>query len=587
MRVADYVMTRLVAEGISKLFLVTGRGILYLSDAAAKNENIDCICPHHEQAAGFAASAYAQCNHNHIGACLVSTGCAATNVITPILCAWQDEIPLVVISGQNFLNETERYRKIGVRTFGQQEADIVKVVQPITKYAVMLENPNDIVQELDKIFFYAKSGRKGPVLIDIPIDLQSSRIEPEAQKHFIPSTVSYKCPSLSKLYSLLNKAQRPVLLLGANSFSVRQELSAFINKHQIPVVYEAGAVNVYPAVNELSIGAVGTMAANRAGNFAIQNSDLIITIGAKLSSMTVGLDSSKFARKAQIVVVDIDDSEIKKNTVNIDEFICTDLKSFFTSFKLDFKVPNVWKDKCLHWKKIFAKCEERYHRTTLVDIYILGKVLSDLLDEDAIFVTDSGLEQLILPTTISFKENQLCIQPESQGAMGFALPAAIGAWYACKRQTVVVTGDGSIMMNIQELQTVVHNHIPLKIIIVNNNGYSVIRKRQQDLFRTRTVGTDSENGLSCPDFSKVAACFGIQYIKICNESELYNKLKDVLSFNDSIICEVMSPVTQEYLHSSFARTKTGKFVQRPLEDQAPYLDRDLFLSEMIVEPIDQ
>ncbi len=586
MRVADYVMSSLTEENINDLFMITGRGILYLSDAAAKNERLNCVCTHHEQAVGFAAMAYAQSSHS-MGACLVSTGCAAANVITPLLCAWQDEVPFIVISGQNTLNETVRHRKVPVRTFGQQEADIVDIVKSITKYAVMIENPEDIAFELDKAFYLARQGRKGPVLIDIPLDIQNMRVEPEILKRFIPDFENIPVPDLTLCYDLLKKSERPLLLLGAASFSAQKEIISFVDKYQIPVVYETSAVDVYPSDYELSIGAVGTMAANRAGNFSVQNADLIIAVGAKLSSMTVGNDSSKFAREAKILVVDIDDTELSKDTINYTYFIQAELKNFFDKFELAYTAPETWRQKCLHWKKIFPKCEDRYHRERLVDIHVLAEALSHTLDKEAVFVTDAGLEELITPTTISFKAQQICIQPASQGAMGYALPAAIGAWYARKGQVVLVIGDGSIMMNIQELQTIVHNNIPIKIIIVNNNCYSVIRKRQKDLFRTRTIGTDFGNGVSCPDFEKIALCFGIKYIKIENEQELSTNLKTAFAYQGAVICEVMAPETQEYLHSSFARTKTGKFVQRPLEDQSPFLDRYLFLSEMIVEPIDQ
>lgn len=586
MRVADYVMLRLAEENIHDLFMITGRGILYLSDAAAKNDKLNCICMHHEQAVGFAAMAYSQSSLG-MGACLVSTGCASTNVVTPLLCAWQDEVPFITVCGQNTLNETVQFRKASVRTFGQQEADIVSIVRSITKYAVMLERPEDIAYELDKAFFYAQEGRKGPVLLDIPLDIQNARIEPEKLRRFVVPHDSIPYPDLTLCYELLKNSVRPVMLLGAGAFIAKKEIACFVKKYQIPVVYETNAVNVYSSENKLSVGAVGTMAANRAGNFAVQNADIIIAVGAKLSSMTVGNDKSKFAREAKLIVVDIDDTELSKDTVNHTLFVRSNLKDFFVTFQLDYIIPEDWIIKCLHWKNIFPKCEEKYHRENLVDLHVLSQALSNLLDEDAVFVTDAGLEELITPTVISFKTTQLCIQPASQGAMGYALPAAIGAWYSCKRQVVLVTGDGSIMMNIQELQTVVHNNIPIKIIIVNNNCYSVIRKRQKDLFRSRTIGTDFENGVSCPSYKKVAECFGIRYTRIENEQKLYESLEEVLSSDGPVICEVMAPEEQGYLHSSYARTKTNRFVQRPLEDQSPFLDRELFLSEMIVSPIDQ
>lgn len=586
MRVADYIMQRLVENGIRHLFMITGRGMLYLSDAAAKQDGLTCVCPHHEQAAAYAAMAYAQ-SVNGMGACMVSTGCAGTNALTPVLCAWQDEVPMIVVSGQNTLNETVRHTGVPVRTFGQQEADIVSLAAPITKYAVMIDDPQKIAFELDKAFYLANEGRKGPVWIDVPLDIQNARVEPEKLSRFTPEKTVSGVPDLTELQVALSAAKRPVLLLGAGVAAARNDVFSFVEKHQIPVVFESAAVDVYGSALPLSIGAIGAMGANRAANFAVQNADVILSVGAKLTTMTVGNEPAKFARAAKIFAVDIDDAEFQKNTVRLHQKIVCGFADFFTLLKTDFVTPSDWSEKCAHWKEIFPKCEDFRRAGDTVDIYLLADELGKTLADDAVFVTDAGLEELITPTTIPFKAAQKCVQPASQGAMGYALPAAIGAWYAAKRQTVLVTGDGSVMMNLQELQTIAHNKIPVKIIIVNNNCYAVIRKRQKDLFRTRTVGTDSENGVSCPDFRKVADCFGLKYEKISNPAELTAKLPAVLSDSEAVICEVMAPQDQTYLHNSYARTKTGKFVQRPLEDQSPYLPRDVFLSEMIVEPIDQ
>lgn len=586
MRVADYIMQRLVEQNVQHLFMITGRGMLYLSDAAAKQEGLTCICPHHEQAASYAAMAYAQTTDG-FGACMVSTGCAGTNALTGVLCAWQDEVPLIVISGQNTLKETVRYTHIPVRTFGQQEADVVALASPITKYAVMIDDPDSIAYELDKAFYLASNGRKGPVWIDVPLDIQNARIEETTLHRFIPKQTTTVTPDFSALKAALKAAKRPVLLLGASATKVRQNIVSFVEKHQIPVVYEISAVDVYGGTYPLSIGAVGAMGANRAANFAVQNADMILSIGAKLTTMTVGTEPEKFARKADIFAVDVDDAEFQKNTIALKHKIVCDFDAFFQALDTDFQAPFDWREKCLHWKEIFPKCENDRRQNDKVDIYVLADALSKTLAEDAVFVTDAGLEELITPTTINFKEKQKCIQPASQGAMGYALPAAVGAWFGLGRQTVLVTGDGSAMMNLQELQTIAHHQIPVKIIIVNNNCYAVIRKRQKDLFRTRTVGVDANNGVSCPDYQKVAECFGLAYERIENPQQLNDKLTAVLALDKPVICEVFAPEDQSYLHNSYARTQSGKFVQRPLEDQSPYLPREVFLNEMIIEPIDQ
>ena len=592
MRVADYIIQRLVCEGIKHLFMIAGRGILYLSDAVAKCTDMECIPVHHEQAAAFAAMAYSQYNNN-LGGCLVSTGCASTNAITATLCAWQDNIPCVFISGQNTLRETVRHTKLNIRTYGQQEADIVDIVSSITKYAIMIEDPSRIVYEMDKAIYLSQNGRKGPVWIDIPLDIQNMRIEPDDHERYIPEndTIPVNEEDVKIIYSWLKNASRPVIFIGSGirSAGATNILSEFVEKNKLPVVYASSAVDIYGADHDLSMGTVSTLAGNRAANFAVQNADVVVVIGCRLSSMTVGNAPQKFARNAKIAVVDIDSTEHKKATVRIDRFLHIDARDFLVKISKfpNFETDNNWQKKCRHWKEIFPKCESVCKTEGKIDLYYFAEQLSEVLDDDVVVVCDAGLEELIIPTTIEFRSHQRCLHPAAQGSMGYALPAGIGAWLASKKQIVVVVGDGSIMMNLQELQTISHYRYPLKIFVINNNCYAVIRKRQQDLFRTRTIGTDRENGVSCPDFSKVANCFDIPYRKISNTNELEVSLSDILDIPGPVLCEIMGLENQVYLHSSFARDKNGRFVQRPLEDQSPYLDRDVFLSEMLVEPIDQ
>jgi acetolactate synthase I/II/III large subunit len=589
-RVADYIMQRLALEGVRHLFLVTGRGMLYLSDAAAKNEDINCVPVHHEQAGGYAAMAYAQLN-NSIGACMVSTGCASTNAITPVLCAWQDEVPMIVISGQNMLKETVNYTGLPIRTYGQQEANVVELVKPITKYATMLKDANDIAYVMDKAFFAVKNGKKGPVWIDIPLDLQNARIEPEKLNRFEGRAESFvlKDEDLKSICEDLNGVKRPIIIFGSaiRSTDSIELLKKFIEKHNYPVVYTGSGVDVYSTNHPLSMGVLSVMAGNRPANFAVQNCDYLLVFGNRLTAMATDNFPEKFARAAKIVVVDIDENEHKKGNINIDKVIVADVKDTLEKL-LKSQVKNAktaWIDKCKEWKNVFPKCEDVYRGGEKVDLYEFTEALSSAMDENDVLVTDAGLEELIIPTNLLFKDGQRCLHPVSQGAMGFALPAAVGGYYSSGKNIIAVIGDGSIMMNIQELQTIDHNRLPVKIIVINNNAYAVIRSRQQDLFRTRTIGTDLTNGLSCPDFKKVASCFNLRYERINDQSEL-NKLKDILKMDGPVICEVICNENQKYLHSSYRKGQTGKFVQPPLEDQSPFLDRDLFLSQMIIEPID-
>jgi acetolactate synthase-1/2/3 large subunit len=591
-RVADYIIERLYNEGAKHIFMVTGRGILYLSDAVARHKEIKGISVHHEQAGAFAATAYAQCM-GKIGACLVSTGCAGTNAITGLLCAWQDAIPCIFVSGQNKLQETTRYSGIPLRTFGQQEADIVGIVEPITKYATMITDPKQIAYEMDKALYLSKTGRKGPVWIDVPLDIQNMRIEPDELERFEPMDDSDFAPSkedIEYVIKALQSAKRPVLLLGSAVRAVDAigELEKLLDKHPIPVTYAGSATDVYGASNQLSVGAVGSIGGTRAGNFAVQNSDLLLVLGCRLSPVTTGPDYDNFARAAKVIVVDIDSVEHSKNTVRIDRLIIADVKKFLVALmeKDVRKASDEWQNKCLHWKQVFPMCEDKYKLTEKVDLYYLAECLSETLSDGAVLLSDAGLEELIIPSTVCFRKGQRCIHPVSQGSMGYALPGAVGAYFACGRQTVAVIGDGSIMMNLQELQTISYHHLPIKIIVVNNNVYAVIRKRQAELFRTRTIGTDPANGVGCPSFQKVAQCFEIPYIRIDNSTDLKSRIATVINMDGPVLCEVMGVENQDYLRSSYAHNSQRRVVQRPLEDQAPFMERELLLSEMIIEPLD-
>ncbi len=594
MRLSDYIISRIYALGTDTIFSVSGRGILFLTDAVAKHKRINNVATHHEQAAGFSAVAYAQ-KSNRLGACLVSTGCASTNAITAVLSAWQDNIPCIFISGNNTLNETTNFKKAPIRTYGQQEADIIPIVKSITKYSVMITKANDIIQELDRAIKTALEGRKGPVWIDVPLDIQSAQIDFE--ESLIYKKIDFKKPvnpnqdEIDLISEKLNKSKRPVFLIGSGIKSSDSEkiFQSFIKKNKIPVVFSNSACDIYGSSYDLSVGSIGAMGASRAGNFALQNSDLVLVIGNRLSSYSTGNDFCKFAREAEIIVVDIDPGEFKKETVKIDRFIHSDAKVFLeklSEVEFNFKIED-WLIKCMHWKKIFGFVEPEFTSSNKIDLYELCDVLSDILPDECSLVTDSGYNEVILPTNIKFKNGQNAIHPISQGAMGYALPGAVGAYYAKKDNIFVVVGDGSIMMNLHELQTIRHNNIPAKIIVINNNVYGIIRRRQKDLFRRRTVGVDPSDGVSCPNFEKIANAFDLKYLKIDKKETLRSKLQSILDIKEPILIEIMCREDQSYIEVGTTKNLEKKYVRRPLEDQIPFLDRNIFLSEMIIKPIDQ
>lgn len=593
MRVADYIIEYLHSKGVDTIFSVSGRGALFLTDAVAKSGKLKNIAVHHEQSAAFASVAYAQ-SKNSVGACLVSTGCASTNTITGVLSAWQDNIPCFFISGQNTLNETTNYTNINIRTYGQQEANIVPIVQSITKYSVMLKKANDIITVMDEAYHHAMEGRKGPVWIDVPLDLQSAIVEIQDSSHINETKNSIPIVSDSIFEDVINrisKAKRPIILIGSGvrSANAEKELKKLVEKFGIPLVYSNSSPDIYGSSNELSIGSIGSMGASRAGNFSIQNSDLVLVLGNRLSSYVTGVDYCDFAREASIIVVDIDPIEHQKKSINIDLFIHSDVKYFISELNSRLVELDIseWSKKCTHWKQLFSSVEPIFKESFKIDLYEFTESLSNILPDNCSIVTDSGFIEVIIPTNFKFKQNQKAIHPISQGAMGFALPGGIGAYYASKEPVFVIVGDGSVMMNLQELQTIIHNKIPLKIIIINNNVYGIIRRRQVELFRGRTIGTNPDNGVSCPDFKKVANAFEIKYMIIENKGSLDTLLKDLVSIEGPVICEVICREDQSYIEVGTTRDQNRKMVRRPLEDQMPFINRDLFLAEMIINPIKQ
>lgn len=595
MRVADYIMERLVKAGVSHVFQVTGRGALFLSDALAKKSSLKSVSLHHEQSCAFAAISNAE-QTNGLGACLVSTGCASTNTITGVLSAWQDGIPCIFISGQNILNETSRFTGLPLRTFGQQEADIISIVSPITKFSRMITQPEEIVEALEAALQLAMSGRKGPVWIDVPLDIQSALIEPE-NIHVPTEKINYEpgAPTqedLNFVYEALGRAERPALMIGRGVRSADAEslLRDFIETWNLPLTYTASAPDTYGSSHPLSIGSVGAMGCSRAGNFAVANADLLIILGSRLTPLATGPDFCKFARAALTIVVDIDPIEHSKPEIRIDRFVNSDLKKFLEPLtqRPPSKSYSDWIAKCQRWKRLFSPVEPEFNSSDSVDLYQLSDRLSDLLPTPSTLITDSGLAEVILPSNIKFKDGVTCIHPASQGAMGFALPAAIGAQHAASHTVLAVIGDGSIMMNLQELESIRYQKLPVKIIVINNNVYSIIRRRQRDLFRKRTIGTDPDNGVSCPDFAKVAECFGLSYQKISSVMELDEGLTQLFSTEGPVLCEVIGRPDQGYIEIGQTRSQIDRrFVRRPIEDQEPFLPREIFLNEMIVDPIDQ
>ena len=592
MRLADFVIQYLKSKNVKNFFSVTGRGTLFLNDALARDKDIKSFFFHHEQSAAYAAITTPNINGN-ISCCMVSTGCASTNTITAVLSAWQDSLPVIFLSGQNFLNETTNFKKKNIRTYGQQEADIIKIIKPITKYSKMITDPMQIRYELDKAFFYANNKIKGPVWLDIPLDIQNSRLDNKKLKSFSKKYEIEKCTSklINKVFSEIKSSNRPAVLIGSGVKNAKciEEFKKFVNKYQIPVVYTSSGPSILGSEYKYSIGSIGSQGCSREGAFTVQNCDLLIVLGSRLNSLTIGLDVEKFARNAKKIIIDIDKNEYEKNKFKNSKLILSDL-GFFLKKMNERKIIirwNEWFLKCLNWKKIFKDKKDILNNSQKINLYELSDVLSKTLPSNSVFICDSGFIDVILPTNIRFKKKQICIHPVSQGSMGFALPAIIGAYSVKKNNIVSVIGDGSIMMNLQELQTIKYYNIPAKIFIINNKMYGIIRRRQKELFRGRTIGTDNTNGVASPDFRKISKAFDIKYKLIKTKKNLASEINNVLKEKETVICEIVADENQEYIEIGYAKNKKGEIVRRPLEDQKPFLDRNIFLREMIIDPIDQ
>lgn len=592
-RVADYIVQKLQDEGVRHVFLVTGRGLLFLSDAVARQDGIEGISTYHEQGASYAAMAYAQAGER-LGACLVSTGCAAANAVTAALCAWQDNVPVIFISGQHMLKETTHYSGLDIRTYGSQEADIVQMVQSITKCAVMLTRAEDVAFELEKAIYIARSGRPGPVWLDIPLDIQNIHVDAMQLRHYTPSgeriNPTIETTAVEYVLTELASAERPILLLGGGVRTAKAETLAasFAEQCGLPVVYTPAGADAYGSAHDLSIGAVGTLGGSRAGNFAVQNADCILAVGTKLCSLITGTDYEQFARAAKIIVVDIDEKEHQKEEVPYERFVHADACDFFRMM-LAQEIPQMdlaWKDKCRHWKHIFQVMKEPFVQEIAeknqIELYAFAHMLGACLPTDAAVITDAGLEELIIPSAIPYRDGQRCLFPAAQGAMGYAVPAILGAHFAGCKNIIAVIGDGSIMMNIQELYAIVSHKISAKIFVINNNMYAVIRKRQKDLFRHRTIGNDPSDGLAAPDFSKIADAVGLRYRRIDSFAELNSGIQEVIGVATAVLCEVMCVHEQPYLHRSYARNERKQLEYRPLEDLSPFMERSILKREMIV-----
>ncbi|WP_461899092.1 thiamine pyrophosphate-binding protein [Roseburia intestinalis] len=604
-RVADYIADVLVENGIHHVFSVTGGGAMHLNDGLGHKEGLTCIYNHHEQACAIAAESYARIN-NQMAAVCVTTGPGGTNAITGVLGGWLDSIPMLILSGQVRYDTTVRSTGLNIRSYGDQEFDIVKMVSHITKYAWMVTDPIDIRYCLEKALYLAKTGRPGPVWLDIPLNVQGAYIETERLCGFDPKeeekdTVPKVTDELAKeIIAKIRKAKRPVLNAG-NGIRIAGAAEVFlrvVEKLGIPVVTGWNSIDLIYDTHPLYTGRAGIMG-DRAGNWAVQNSDLLLSIGSRLSIRQVGYQYQSWARAAYTIIEDVDQEELKKPDLHVDMPVWADAKDLLEALErnLEEKVTEEekkdqqeWIRCCQNWKKSYPVVQEKHiAQNGAVNVYAFIGELSSLLPENKITVVGNGSACVVGSHAYEIKRGQRFIINSAVASMGYDLPAAIGACIASGEQDMIcITGEGSIQMNLQELQTIIHHRLPIKIFVINNGGYHSIRQTQKNFFGDPLVGIGAESGdLSFPSMEKLAWAYGYPYQKITDNCRL-EEIKETLQIHGPAICEVFVDTQQKFEPKCASkRLEDGSMVSAPLEDLAPFLSQEELKQQMFIPLFDE
>ncbi len=620
-KVSTYVSQFLVDHGITHAFTVTGGGAMHLNDSLGHQEGLTCVYNHHEQACAIAAESYARI-HNKIAALCVTTGPGGTNAMTGVVGGFLDSIPMLVISGQVRYDTTARSTGLNIRAMGDQEFDITKSVAAMTKYCEMITDPKQIRYCLEKAYYIATTGRPGPCWIDIPVNFQGFYVETDELEGFDPAEYEAQlAPHVTEeqvdaIIEKIRTAKRPVFYAG-NGIRISGGYESFCNVVDllnIPVATGWDSIDAIYDEHPLYVGRGGIMG-DRAGNFAVQNADLVFAVGNRLSIRQVGYNWKTWAREAYVIMNDVDEDEMKKPTLHVDMPVWADAKELLeklearlTQLAKENSQPKLftgedWIATCQNWKKKYpVVMPKHYEDKNHTNVYAFIKELSSRLSEGQVTVVGNGSACVVGSHAYVIKKNQRFIINSAIASMGYDLPAAIGAAVAehgdkalygrslgddSVKDIILVTGDGSIQMNIQELQTIIHHKMPIKIFIINNEGYHSIRQTQTNLFEKHFVGIGPESGdLSFPDMSKLAPAYGYPYVRCDGNEELAEKLDEVLAMDGPVICEIMVSTEQKFEpKSATKRLEDGTLVSPPLEDLGPFLDRDEFYSNMIIKPI--
>lgn len=606
-RLADYVADFLVAHGVTDCFSVVGGGAMHLNDALGHKEGLKVIYNHHEQACAIAAEAYARLD-NRIAAVCVTTGPGGTNALTGVVGGWLDSIPMFIISGQVRYDTTARYAlqytETPLRAMGDQEYDIVKSVEHMTKYAVMIEDPKQIRYALEKAWHLATTGRPGPVWIDIPVNYQGGYIETDELAGYDPQEDDANLPpavdenTIQIVIEKIKNAKRPVFHAG---YGIRlsggyEKFREVAEKLNIPIVTYWNAVDLIEDNNPLYCGRAGNMG-DRPGNWAIQNADLILAVGTRISIRQVGYNWKTWARAAEVIMVDVDQAELKKPTLHVEMPIWADAKDFLT--RLDAELPSKlrktddWNETCERWKKEYPAVLPRQWEENgeTANVYAFVRYLSSQLPENSLTAVSNGACCVVGNQAYVIQKGSRMANNSAIASMGYGLPAAIGTCIGGgRRTTICLEGDGSIMMNLQELQTVLTNKLPIKLFLINNSGYHSIRLTQNNLFHDHCkVGIGEESGdLSFPDFEKIAKAFGYPYYSAHSNAEMKQAVDTVLKTDGPVFCEIFTDTKQVWEpKSSTKRLEDGTLFSPPLEDLAPFLPREELKKQMFIPLVDE
>ena len=595
MKLSDYVANKVVELGVRHVFMVTGGGSMHLNHSLGRHPSLECVFNHHEQACAMAAEAYCR-SSNRLPLVNVTTGPGGTNAITGVYGAWTDSIGMVVISGQVKYETTIRSTGMALRQYGDQEIDIISLIKPLTKYAVMVTDPKTVRYNLEKAFYLAASGRPGPCWLDIPIDIQGIQIDENALHGFDP--VAEMQPAhqtdlstvIPNIIEILRSAQRPVVFAGGGvRISGRHDaFLELIARLGIPVVSGWNAHDVITDEHPLYVGRPGTVG-DRAGNFAVQNADVLLILGSRLNIRQVSYNWQSFARKAYKIWVDVDELEMHKPSVKADLPVVAALQYFLPAMlRADYPGPTDEHREWLRWAKErrarYPVVQPDYWNNEKVNPYCFMETLFDLLPENQIVVTANGSACVTSFQVAKIKDGQRLWTNSGCASMGYELPAAIGA---CKSTddapTVCIAGDGSIMMNLQELQTIVTGNLPIKIFLLNNSGYVSIFQTQRNFFKGEEVGAGPKSGVGFPNFEHLSAAFGLPYIRCIRHENMKNCIEQTLAQPGPAMCEIMVDEHVPFQPKlSSKQLPDGKIVSPPLEDLAPFLPKDELASNMLI-----